>query len=564
MLCGCRGGDDYAPALERAEALLDSMPDTSMAIIRSIPRDEIASRRVRALRDLLEAEAEYKCYIENPEDSLLAEAVGYFRDSGDEPLLMRALYQQSLKEYYRADYTAGIVSALECLDIAEALDNTEYLARINEHIGDIYCMNVDQERALKYTGAAIRYYEQCGKIRNMHFALVDKALELSNHGLYEESLNLLDSARELFPQDDSVLWCYATEARLDPLHYLNRHEEALLCSEKLIRMAGNLFQPDKRQLMDVAIDTKNIPAARNLLEEIRESTPDWEADSRILRLLVNLYTLEGKADSALVYADKRIQLEHKGAVRILRQSVVKAQGDVFMTRAERLRIKLLERDRIFLVITVLFMIAAVIAALFYRHKRKKYMEEIGLRVREIRNLFSRIEILLSENNNLTENIGYSQNAIESLNKSLVDVKGNFNEIMKRYASFIQDRVRIINKVCCCFYDERNTADPGCKILYDKVVPELRKIRSAENIDELELLLNITCENIVDKLKNAVPNLKDDDRVFVILSYLKFDYKAICVICDMEAGNYYNKRKRIKERIRKNAIDIYNINEITRF
>lgn len=58
----------------------------------------------------------------------------------------------------------------------------------------------------------------------------------------------------------------------------------------------------------------------------------------------------------------------------------------------------------------------------------------------------------------------------------------------------------------------------------------------------------TPTNIAEKLKTTVKGLKYADYKMLILIFAGLSVNAICVICDIERGNYYIKRQRLRDRI----------------
>lgn len=166
-LAAC-GGGKYRSELLRAESILDSLPDSAREILKAIPRDTIDTREDLALRDLLQAEVDYKLYQDDANDSLISLAISEFQRNNDRNRLMRALFQRVQKKYYRADYKSAMMDALTALDIAEESRDTFYLAKINYQIADIYNYNYNFIEACKHERKAVLYISREKKDISIH------------------------------------------------------------------------------------------------------------------------------------------------------------------------------------------------------------------------------------------------------------------------------------------------------------------------------------------------------------------------------------------------------------
>ncbi|MDE6627780.1 MAG: tetratricopeptide repeat protein, partial [Muribaculaceae bacterium] len=96
MLPGCRRTPSARlQAMSRAEALMDSFPDSALAVMRGVSIPAEASRREHALYALLLTQALDKNYIDVADDSLIAVADEYYRTTSD-------TRRQMLSSFYRA------------------------------------------------------------------------------------------------------------------------------------------------------------------------------------------------------------------------------------------------------------------------------------------------------------------------------------------------------------------------------------------------------------------------------------------------------------------------------
>ncbi|MDE5637666.1 MAG: hypothetical protein K2I43_06575, partial [Alistipes sp.] len=94
LFCACLGACTHHSVIlqmERAEALMDFCPDSSLMILDSIPRNSLHSIASRAKFALLRSQALDKTYCDLQSDSLIAPAADYYEHFGTDRENARAL-----------------------------------------------------------------------------------------------------------------------------------------------------------------------------------------------------------------------------------------------------------------------------------------------------------------------------------------------------------------------------------------------------------------------------------------------------------------------------------------
>src|SRR5574344_1860566 len=91
IIPACRQAIVPHPSLRAADSLMDTRPDSALAILSSISSDSLPDAGNRAFFALLITQARYKNMIPLRSDSLSSSAVSYFRYRGNQELYTRAL-----------------------------------------------------------------------------------------------------------------------------------------------------------------------------------------------------------------------------------------------------------------------------------------------------------------------------------------------------------------------------------------------------------------------------------------------------------------------------------------
>ena len=95
--------------LKDVESYISERPDSALAVLESIDRSYLKSRRSEAHHALLHAMALDKNYIDVTDDSLARVALSYYSRKGPEKYEARSQYYLGLSYYYAGDYDKAIL-----------------------------------------------------------------------------------------------------------------------------------------------------------------------------------------------------------------------------------------------------------------------------------------------------------------------------------------------------------------------------------------------------------------------------------------------------------------------
>ena len=90
----CAGHSQIQATLDNIEAIPRSAPDSALAALQAIPRQDLSRRKDMARYALLYTQAQDRCKIKSTSDSLIKEAVRYYRGTPDS---FRKFQTRSLK-----------------------------------------------------------------------------------------------------------------------------------------------------------------------------------------------------------------------------------------------------------------------------------------------------------------------------------------------------------------------------------------------------------------------------------------------------------------------------------
>ena len=267
VVTGCGGMRRHDARLAAADSLMQSDPDSALAIVEAVCRDSLATEGDRAYRDLLLTQARYRCYIPATSDSDISRALAWYRvHDGEREKLTRALIYKGavMEELSRPD------SAMLYYKQAEATaDEKDYanLGQINLRIADLYRKYfVNTEICFEKFGTALKYFE-----------LTDNK-PLQQNCLY------------------NMAGCLGITAQGDPRKYLNKATELAVELNDSLQM----FNCQELLARQLAANDSTRQDAKLIAMESLEKYPNY-VNVDLLLDLAFIYAKERNLDSAEYY-----------------------------------------------------------------------------------------------------------------------------------------------------------------------------------------------------------------------------------------------------------------------
>ena len=178
MLSGCVEPTPDRRLL-RAEGLIDSLPDSALAILSAIEPSTVDGKRNTALYGLLLTQARHKNYINETDDSLITASLRFFNSEGPEDKEMLAHFYRAAINDFAARYDTALLENLKALGIAKALGDDYWKARTYEQIAGNYYASYNIPMAIQYYDSASVHYKLSGQKLNYLYSQVQLARALS-------------------------------------------------------------------------------------------------------------------------------------------------------------------------------------------------------------------------------------------------------------------------------------------------------------------------------------------------------------------------------------------------
>ena len=505
--------------LKDVESYISERPDSALAVLESIDRSYLKSRRSEAHHALLHAMALDKNYIDVTDDSLASVAVSYFQKHGPKKYLARSLYYKGLSYYYNKEYDKSIIELSKAEPIAETYDSL-YLGFIKMLQANIYSANyslLDEIVAIKkaydiYSDLHVDYYISLAKLR------LSKAY--ANNDMYHEAEMLLNELMhtENLPHriKTQTMGDYAflmgTRPDADYKTAVNYFEKTAEVED-----GKHLSKQDYWVWAHALAQTGDLDRSQqivDMLSSIDTSGTAYYWQYKIAKAL-------NKTSEAFTLHQKFSDKNNEEVIKALKQSISVVQRDYYQSQYELSEYKT-KVNNIILYCIILVAVSAI--TLIYitarQYKRKKEFE-------------------------LEEYIRYA----EEINRQLQNLHAEaYTSLQKKYLSTYRARYEMISSLFEQYVLSRGRKSAEASV-YRQVtvlIDNLRKDIASQ--EDLERTLNSDLGDIMTRFKTELPNLrKKDHQLFGYLA-LGFDITVISHFMGCTQNTLYIRKSRLKKHI----------------
>ena len=491
--CSACSNTESQKKLYSAESLLQTKPDSCLAIMESIVPSYLKTKEERARYALLMSAALDKNYIDVASDSLIRVAVDYYSVRNDQRRRMMANYYHGLILNNATDYTAAIIALEKAEKDAIALDDHLYAGLILRIKSEIYNLTINSQAAQEGLKEAIAHFKQLDNPDYAAYAELGLAI------IYINSHDYLKAKQQL----ETVL-AYNND-NLNDYYSIEKAVIQILTDEDPID-AIRFFRVAPSRLFDLH-DYCYYALAMERIGQ-RDST-DW--------LISNAYSLcANQEDSVAVdfmYADilhrrgydsKAYKLTRNAALVqdsltrvLLRQSVSNAQRDYYKAESqlqEERAVRLRVRNR--LGATTALLTISLLAGLTLSYRKRKEQE--------IQEQILKINVTQSE-------LKHAEQTNAFLLGSLFSEKLNhLDRLSGDYILANSDKERMA--------------------ALKKFREEIEAMRTNDDLFlSLEKDLDRYCDGVMTKLKDQVPSIKGDNRKLISLFFAGLPYSTVQLV-----------------------------------
>lgn len=503
----------HAESLREAESVMTEHPDSALVILENIPPKELTDRHSRALYALLLTQARSKSYITETDDSLISTAVSYFEKSGDDRRLMLALHYSGELNFNNKDYARSLTALFKAYDLAVQLDDKFWIAMSARMIADIYHENYHTAEEIEFAEIELENFRLSHRQPHINHAILDLAQTYVDAKKYSDAIRLAsiltDSASKY---NDSYLQAKALRI-IGITHIHNNDYKSAIPFFKAILNSDEYISSDSAFLGYAYLKSGQPDSARQML-----STHISDNGCSNSWLYYNIcISLDSTQEALSILQEIAIRTDTT-LQNVMSQNLLGSTKEYYDTQQKVNQANLrFSRLTIAFILTLSLIALSICIFIFYRYRKRQ------------RKL-------------IDDNIAIAQNLREII--ALNDSKSQ-----ETIHTLLADRFEILDNLCTILYESPSSV--ARKRISDEINSIISQFsKNAEKLNDLESYVNLHHNNIMCRIKEDIPNIKDADFRLIIYSTLGFSNTAIALFLEEEKITaIYDRRKRLKAKFK---------------
>ena len=192
ILCVSCGRDLSQKRFSDIESILDSRPDSALALIRQIDTSSLRGKAAKAKFSLLHAAALDKNYIDTADTRIAQPAVDWYDRHGTPEQRLKAWMYLGIEEFNGGIYNQAIVSFIRAMEQSSGIRDGNLLGILFSRMAETYIRTQDYNMADVYIDNAIKCFQECGRKDQENKELVIKATNLINLQEWEKGDSLFN------------------------------------------------------------------------------------------------------------------------------------------------------------------------------------------------------------------------------------------------------------------------------------------------------------------------------------------------------------------------------------
>lgn len=527
---------DAHNTLNDIETFINERPDSALTILDSFDTSLLENKSIWAHHSLLHAQAKDKCYIDETNDSLMAQVANYYEGKRDKERLFKAYYYLGRIQYNAGAYSASMLSYTKAEQLIDKIDDEFIKGLLYAQLGMLHQKYYDYPRSLDAFNTAAEHYELAGKTAHKYFAKLNIGQVYQELKDYTAAEVLLSEVMSWSYENDFVQLCqealeflitlYDETGQETKISSLTNSMYADYCGSSLQVIQIRAFELSKQNNAS-SIDMLNEADA--YLQHTVDTISNYYYKYRVHKQF-------GQYKEALFNHEQMINVQDAQTSTVLKYPLLSIKNDYIQAENKymQLKVKMHKTQKHFAIIILCISICCI--TIYFRHRiQEKNTEMLGY-----------IEVATDLEKTLIEKC----QEIESISNNL-GVIGSELKTNEGYISEIfYKQYELLNKLTSTYY-ETHVCNKDMEAIYKQVSLEIERLSSDKKaISQLENFVNRYRRNIMNTIRTHLPDLTNMD--YRLLCYLcaGFSAKAISIFTGDSTNNIYVKKSRIKDAILK--------------
>lgn len=457
-----------SPVLSQVESIIDDDPKEALSILCSIPNpQQTFSKKDFALYSLLVTQAMDKCDVDLKQDSLINNALAYYRVTNDSTHAAKAYFYAGRVAEDSKNTSMAVEYYLRAKELMKNLENDKEQYSVRFYLGRTYKKQWLREEQIEITREAIEYAKKLENKAFLPLSYYDLGVAFSGNKQYDSALVYLENAEKYARIDYKGL--------LSSIYYQlwfvhdkkEENEKANVYADSLIKVFPN------RHLTNLVtgiqlLNSNNSSDLDSSIVYLWKSlqAKDLNIQASSLLRLGEVFEKKTQYDSAVYYLKLHYEILDSIDYNMRTAAIIETQKLFDQNRSTEENVVLKERDLkharlrliYFIIISVTIIIFILIVIWVYLRKRglereKKILveQQENERLRHEANLYQLREFLFKKMNSLTlpsiekDKYRLTDEDWETIYKNANDAFDNFvDRIKEQYPTVTESEIRL----CC--------------------------------------------------------------------------------------------------------------------
>lgn len=507
LVTACHSDQRQLARLHRAQTLIDTAPDTALALLDSIDSHSLM-RADNALYALLMSQALDKNYIDITNDSLINIAVEHYTHSHNKYYKMLSYYYYGRVKYNAQEYAKSIVALLTAEKIAMELNDNYRLGLIYQYISDIYNAIYWGEGAVEYAQKSYDAYSKTDYHEHTNYSLLNLGIMYYNSYKYDECEQIMNKVlKQAIKQNDATMKVEAL-IMLASTHWVKEDFiNAITLYNKAISINDTIINATHFSRLSNAYSKIG-----NNDEAYKYANIAYHRDSTQVHAYYVLYENSGNYKEALQALKQIMSQQNNVLDNITTQSILKSVED-YQSMEYDMKHKIKKQQLITLSCISILVIILIIATSYIQIRKK------------------RLEI--------EHNILIAQN----LQQSLYIKNAKIGSLQKEMSRLFEQQFSTLDKLCSIYYESNNINT------YNKILNIINNVgKDPATRKAIEDNANKYCDNIIQDFRNSFPKLKEDDYLLFLYLVIGFSHRTIAILLQIKLDTLYSRKYKLKQKI----------------
>ena len=533
----CGNIRDAHNTLNDIETFINEQPDSALTILDSFDASLLDNKSVWAHHSLLHAQAKDKCYIDETDDSLMAQVVNYYEGKRDKEKLFKAYYYLGRIQYNAEKYSESMLSYTRAEQLIDEIDNDVIKGLLYAQLGILHHKYFDYQRSTKYYEMALLCFDACGMKNYTYYIKLDIGLNNQEEKQYT-------AAEQLF--NEVMVWAYENQHLSlcqEALGFLVSLYDETTQIDKSIKLINSKYGKIKSDNIFV-LRGKSLESSLNGDHEnyMKYRQKFWDHSTTLSDSINNYYyeyktaKILGNYDIALSAHEKIQSMQDSILLKSMKYPLLAIKNNFLQSENQHMQEHIRRNKAKIVIIFVMLVLIAIIALLIFRHKIAIKNMEI------IRYVEAAEDLEITIINKCKE--------LAQVNAQNGTISAELEESNMFISTMLSKQYALLNKLTSTYY-ETHGCNKDKEAIYRYVSKEIERLSSDKiAIQQLEELVNSHKGNIMIKIRDFLPHLTEMEYRLLCYLCVGFSAKAISIFTGDSTNNIYVKKSRIKNEIMK--------------